>query len=199
MPSLAHPARRFRTPGSTFSTRRGKREQTGPPRPPYVDSERRSAHSLSFRLNRRYSRRDLRLALAKRRPMQAVASASATTLPQGEHHRRTPSSIPPPSPHQNSSSASAPGGPAVRLPPVSIPREDFLPVSVSLEALSHSKFAARLTFSLAARFPSLTQNGDNPSTLIHSCTPSLRPQTLPTCAAPRSTILLRTSTAGTTA
>ncbi|GAA5882048.1 hypothetical protein JCM16303_005577 [Sporobolomyces ruberrimus] len=65
--------------------------------------------------------------------MQAVASASATTLPQGEHHRRTPSSIPPPSPHQNSSSASAPGGPGVRLPPVSIPREDFLPVSFNPE------------------------------------------------------------------
>ncbi|GAA5832148.1 hypothetical protein JCM3766R1_003740 [Sporobolomyces carnicolor] len=63
--------------------------------------------------------------------MQAVASASAGTLPPGEHHRRTPShSNQLTSPHHSNST---PGAPAVRLPPVNIPSEAFLPVAFNPE------------------------------------------------------------------
>ncbi|GAA6004583.1 hypothetical protein JCM11491_002158 [Sporobolomyces phaffii] len=68
--------------------------------------------------------------------MQAVASASAGPLnPPADRHRRTPSSTAPPSPHHPSFNANPAGSsaPAVRLPPVSIPRDDFLPVNFNPE------------------------------------------------------------------
>ncbi|GAA5893189.1 uncharacterized protein JCM6883_007593 [Sporobolomyces salmoneus] len=101
--------------------------------------------------------------------MQAVASASAGSLPPGEQHRRTPSNATSHnSPHHQSTSTS--GAPAVRLPPVSIPREDFLPVafnperrqSINSDPFLHA-FSATSTDPAYQRRPSI----EDPSSLFN--------------------------------